>query len=62
MGIIVSCRRVVLSTGSLTGSGGGLDRKRQVLEFEARGRRPGPSSNFFDGPGIAARPRTRPWR
>ncbi|NUH43382.1 methylated-DNA--[protein]-cysteine S-methyltransferase [Streptomyces samsunensis] len=36
VGIIVPCHRVVGSTGSLTGYGGGLDRKRRLLEFEAR--------------------------
>jgi methylated-DNA-[protein]-cysteine S-methyltransferase len=33
--IIVPCHRVVGSNGSLTGYGGGLDRKRALLEFEA---------------------------
>jgi len=36
VGIIVPCHRVVGSTGSLTGYGGGLDRKRRLLDFEAR--------------------------
>ncbi|MFD4998019.1 methylated-DNA--[protein]-cysteine S-methyltransferase [Streptomyces buecherae] len=35
--IIVPCHRVIGSTGSLTGYGGGLQRKRQLLDFE-RGR------------------------
>jgi methylated-DNA-[protein]-cysteine S-methyltransferase len=35
--IIVPCHRVVGSTGSLTGYGGGLHRKRRLLAFE-RGR------------------------
>jgi methylated-DNA-[protein]-cysteine S-methyltransferase len=34
IGIIVPCHRVVGSTGGLTGYGGGLARKRQLLEFE----------------------------
>ncbi|WP_309111904.1 methylated-DNA--[protein]-cysteine S-methyltransferase [Saccharothrix sp.] len=34
VGIIVPCHRVVGSTGDLTGYGGGIDRKRQLLEFE----------------------------
>ncbi|MFH8983758.1 methylated-DNA--[protein]-cysteine S-methyltransferase [Streptomyces varsoviensis] len=34
IGIIVPCHRVVGSTGSLTGYGGGLDRKRRLLDFE----------------------------
>lgn len=32
--IIIPCHRVVGSTGILTGYGGGLDRKRQLLELE----------------------------
>jgi methylated-DNA-[protein]-cysteine S-methyltransferase len=32
--IIVPCHRVVGSTGSLTGYGGGLERKQHLLEFE----------------------------
>ncbi|GGL81168.1 methylated-DNA--protein-cysteine methyltransferase [Streptomyces fumigatiscleroticus] len=39
VGIIVPCHRVVGADGSLTGYGGGLDRKRRLLEFE-RGERP----------------------
>ncbi|TDV40098.1 methylated-DNA--[protein]-cysteine S-methyltransferase [Actinophytocola oryzae] len=34
IGIIVPCHRVVGSTGSLTGYGGGLPRKRYLLDFE----------------------------
>ncbi|WP_033441139.1 methylated-DNA--[protein]-cysteine S-methyltransferase [Saccharothrix sp. NRRL B-16314] len=34
IGIIVPCHRVVGSSGSLTGYGGGLERKRQLLDFE----------------------------
>lgn len=36
VGIIVPCHRVIGSTGSLTGYGGGLDRKRFLLAFEQR--------------------------
>ncbi|GHF26236.1 methylated-DNA--protein-cysteine methyltransferase [Streptomyces mashuensis] len=32
--IIVPCHRVIGSSGSLTGYGGGLDRKRRLLDFE----------------------------
>ncbi|MFI0453398.1 methylated-DNA--[protein]-cysteine S-methyltransferase [Actinomadura sp. 6N118] len=32
--IIVPCHRVVGSSGSLTGYGGGLERKRRLLDFE----------------------------
>ena len=34
--IIVPCHRVVGSGGALTGYGGGLPRKRQLLDFERR--------------------------
>ena len=34
IGIIVPCHRVIGSNGSLTGYGGGLDRKRALLELE----------------------------
>ncbi|WP_414938920.1 methylated-DNA--[protein]-cysteine S-methyltransferase [Amycolatopsis sp. cmx-11-51] len=37
MGIIVPCHRVVGSTGDLTGYGGGIERKRQLLDFEREG-------------------------
>ncbi|MFF3846371.1 methylated-DNA--[protein]-cysteine S-methyltransferase [Streptomyces sp. NPDC002328] len=35
IGIIVPCHRVVGADGSLTGYGGGLDRKRRLLHFES---------------------------
>jgi methylated-DNA-[protein]-cysteine S-methyltransferase len=34
VGIIVPCHRVIGSDGSLTGYGGGVDRKRRLLDFE----------------------------
>ncbi|KMS76877.1 cysteine methyltransferase [Streptomyces viridochromogenes] len=34
IGIIIPCHRVVGANGSLTGYGGGLDRKRRLLDFE----------------------------
>ncbi|MER6157801.1 methylated-DNA--[protein]-cysteine S-methyltransferase [Streptomyces sp. NPDC001868] len=34
VGIIVPCHRVVGSDGSLTGYGGGMERKRRLLDFE----------------------------
>jgi methylated-DNA-[protein]-cysteine S-methyltransferase len=34
IGIIVPCHRVVGSTGDLTGYGGGIERKRQLLSLE----------------------------
>jgi methylated-DNA-[protein]-cysteine S-methyltransferase len=36
VGIIVPCHRVIGSNGSLTGYGGGLDRKRALLDLEKR--------------------------
>ena len=36
VGIIVPCHRVIGSNGSLTGYGGGLDRKKWLLEHERR--------------------------
>jgi len=36
VGIIVPCHRVIGSNGSLTGYGGGLDKKRALLDFEKR--------------------------
>lgn len=35
--IVVPCHRVVGASGALTGYGGGLERKRVLLELEARG-------------------------
>ncbi|HZU48448.1 MAG TPA: methylated-DNA--[protein]-cysteine S-methyltransferase [Mycobacterium sp.] len=35
--IIVPCHRVIGTSGGLTGYGGGLDRKRTLLELERRG-------------------------
>lgn len=37
--IVVPCHRVIGADGSLTGYGGGLPRKRALLELEARARR-----------------------
>ncbi|MFG2510946.1 methylated-DNA--[protein]-cysteine S-methyltransferase [Streptomyces sp. NPDC048584] len=34
IGIIVPCHRVIGTSGSLTGYGGGLDRKRRLLDHE----------------------------
>jgi methylated-DNA-[protein]-cysteine S-methyltransferase len=40
IGVIVPCHRVIGSDGSLTGYGGGVDRKRWLLTHERRGRSP----------------------
>jgi methylated-DNA-[protein]-cysteine S-methyltransferase len=34
---VVPCHRVIGSDGSLTGYGGGIDRKRFLLDLERRG-------------------------
>ena len=36
VGIVIPCHRVVGSAGSLTGYGGGLERKRLLLDLESR--------------------------
>lgn len=36
IGLVVPCHRVIGSDGTLTGYGGGLDRKRWLLDHEAR--------------------------
>jgi methylated-DNA-[protein]-cysteine S-methyltransferase len=36
VGIVIPCHRVVGSAGSLTGYGGGLERKRLLLDLEGR--------------------------
>lgn len=44
IGIIVPCHRVIGANGSLTGYGGGLERKRWLLEFERSATRVRPAS------------------
>lgn len=39
VGVIVPCHRVIGANGSLTGYGGGIDRKKWLLEHESRGSR-----------------------
>lgn len=46
IGIIVPCHRVIGANGSLTGYGGGLDRKRALLELEKS--RVSPAPTLFD--------------
>jgi methylated-DNA-[protein]-cysteine S-methyltransferase len=46
IGIIVPCHRVIGSNGSLTGYGGGIDRKRALLELEKS--RISPIPTLFD--------------
>ncbi|MCX5193488.1 methylated-DNA--[protein]-cysteine S-methyltransferase [Streptomyces sp. NBC_00249] len=38
VGIIVPCHRVIGASGSMTGYGGGIERKVRLLEFEGAGR------------------------
>ncbi|WP_424862400.1 methylated-DNA--[protein]-cysteine S-methyltransferase [Streptomyces sp. MMS24-I29] len=47
VGIIVPCHRVIGASGSLTGYGGGLDRKQRLLAFEKGGRDDGPDLSLF---------------
>jgi methylated-DNA-[protein]-cysteine S-methyltransferase len=47
IGIIVPCHRVIGASGSLTGYGGGLDRKRMLLELE-KSRKPSAAMTLFD--------------
>ncbi|MFF7603843.1 methylated-DNA--[protein]-cysteine S-methyltransferase [Streptomyces parvulus] len=42
IGIIVPCHRVIGTGGSLTGYGGGLERKRRLLDFERGAPAPAP--------------------
>jgi methylated-DNA-[protein]-cysteine S-methyltransferase len=46
IGIIVPCHRVIGANGSLTGYGGGLHRKRSLLELERN--RMAPVATLFD--------------
>jgi methylated-DNA-[protein]-cysteine S-methyltransferase len=46
VGIIVPCHRVIGANGSLTGYGGGIDRKRSLLELERN--RMAPVATLFD--------------
>ncbi len=46
IGIIVPCHRVIGANGSLTGYGGGLGRKKQLLEMEKN--RVAPAATLFD--------------
>ncbi|MFE6822497.1 methylated-DNA--[protein]-cysteine S-methyltransferase [Streptomyces sp. NPDC057690] len=48
IGIIVPCHRVIGAGGGLTGYGGGLDRKRRLLDFEG-GTAPGDTTLFSLG-------------
>ncbi|MEV1070066.1 methylated-DNA--[protein]-cysteine S-methyltransferase [Streptomyces sp. NPDC050263] len=45
IGIVVPCHRVIGAGGSLTGYGGGLDRKQRLLDFES-GVAPGETTLF----------------
>jgi methylated-DNA-[protein]-cysteine S-methyltransferase len=46
IGIIVPCHRVIGANGSLTGYGGGLERKKQLLDMERS--RTNPIATLFD--------------
>jgi len=53
--IVVPCHRVIGSDGSLTGYGGGIDRKRFLLDLERR-TAPAGGSAQAELPGLVARP------
>jgi methylated-DNA-[protein]-cysteine S-methyltransferase len=58
--IVVPCHRVVGAGGKLVGYGGGLPRKKKLLELEAHfGRIAGHTGDLFDLP-IVRRPKTEP--
>lgn len=46
--IIVPCHRVIGANGSLTGYGGGLDRKRTLLQLERQRISPNAEQTLFD--------------
>jgi methylated-DNA-[protein]-cysteine S-methyltransferase len=48
--VIVPCHRVIGADGSLTGYGGGIERKRFLLELEARRPTPTPKTYTLIGP------------
>jgi methylated-DNA-[protein]-cysteine S-methyltransferase len=52
--IVIPCHRVIGADGSLTGYGGGLHRKRALLDFEAAGRRHGPAHRGMPNSDAAA--------
>ena len=52
LAIVIPCHRVIGANGSLTGYGGGLNRKRWLLEHEARHGKPeGRSEDLFAAAG-----------
>jgi methylated-DNA-[protein]-cysteine S-methyltransferase len=56
IGVVVPCHRVIGANGSLTGYGGGIERKQWLLEHESRcGGAEGPTLRLIGG-GAAARP------
>jgi methylated-DNA-[protein]-cysteine S-methyltransferase len=55
VGIIVPCHRVVGSSGDLTGYGGGLERKRFLLDFEREVSGTGDSGSLFSCSQLAGR-------
>jgi methylated-DNA-[protein]-cysteine S-methyltransferase len=51
--IVIGCHRVVGADGSLVGYGGGLHRKRALLDFEASGGQPAALHSGWKGPQLA---------
>lgn len=48
IGVVVPCHRVIGSNGSLTGYGGGIERKRWLLKHESRSQSEGPHNAPID--------------
>jgi AraC family transcriptional regulator of adaptative response/methylated-DNA-[protein]-cysteine methyltransferase len=53
--ILIPCHRVIGKDGTLTGYGGGLWRKRLLLELERTGRLPGSDENMGETKNLARR-------
>jgi methylated-DNA-[protein]-cysteine S-methyltransferase len=56
IGLVVPCHRVIGADGSLTGYGGGLPRKRWLLEHERRHAGVEPQLDLFIAPELALHP------
>ncbi|MEO8736235.1 MAG: methylated-DNA--[protein]-cysteine S-methyltransferase [Edaphobacter sp.] len=53
VGIVVPCHRVIGADGSLTGYGGGMERKRWLLDHEGVKLNDSPGAGLFDKPSVA---------
>jgi methylated-DNA-[protein]-cysteine S-methyltransferase len=55
VGVVVPCHRVIGADGSLTGYGGGMERKRWLLEHEGVKAHASPEADLFDKTRVAQR-------